>query len=50
MQLEAKEVAKRTLATGGQTSKDFVVKDALVVADRQRYGVDVGDTLRLPQA
>ena len=41
VQLEAEELAHRGLAALGQTGKDLVPANAMIIADRQGGGVDV---------
>ena len=41
VQLEAEEPAHRGLAALGQTGKDLVPVNAMIIADRQGRGVDV---------
>ena len=43
VQLEAEEPAHRGLAPLGQTGKDLVPANAMIVADRQGGGIDVVD-------
>ena len=50
VQLEAEEPAHRGLATLGQTGKDLVPANTMIIAHRQGGGVDVIDPGPGPQA
>ena len=49
VQLEAEEPAHRGLAALGQTGKDLVPANAMIIADRQGGGVDVINPVLVPR-